>query len=161
MNCVRRTAVTGLMVTLTVLGGCASLPENIIGTPNIELRDVRVMGLGFKSQTFLLSFDISNPNPFRLPVKHVAYDVRLDGTRFASGETAADLSIPANGDGQFAISVDLDLLSTAPQLLSTIRAGVRGEIPYELRGELGIDIPMTPPVRYRTTGNIRLLSEHY
>ena len=103
----------------------------------------------------------SRSAPFRLPVSHVAYDVRLDGTRFASGETASDISIPANGDGQFAISVDLDLLSTAPQLLSTIRAGVRGEIPYELRGELGIDIPMTPPVRYRTTGNIRLLSEHY
>ena len=161
MNYVRHTAVTGLVATLSLLGGCESLPENIISSPEVELRDVRVQGLGFQSQTFLLSFDIRNPNPFRLPVSHVAYDVRLDGTRFASGETASNISIPANGDGQFAISVDLDLLSTAPQLLSTIRQGVRGEIPYELHGELGIDIPMTPPVRYRTAGNIRLVSDSY
>jgi LEA14-like dessication related protein len=148
-----------MLVTLTTLGGCESLPENIVSTPEVELRNVQVMGLGFKSQTFLLSFDISNPNPFRLPVNHIAYDVRLDGRRFATGETASDLSIPANGDSQFAISVDLDLLSTAPQLLATIREGVRGDIPYELEGQLGIDIPMAPPVRYRTTGSIRLLAE--
>ncbi|MEJ2256188.1 MAG: LEA type 2 family protein [Woeseiaceae bacterium] len=161
MNYVKRNAVMAMIVTLTALGGCASLPENIIRTPEVELRNVEVMGLGFKSQTFLLSFDISNPNPFRLPVNHVAYDVRLDGARFASGETASDISIPANGDGQFAISVDLDLLSTAPRLLSAIREGVRGEVPYELRGELGVDIPMTPPVSYRTSGNIRLLADSY
>ena len=148
-----------MLVTLTTLGGCESLPENIVSTPEVELRNVQVMGLGFKSQTFLLSFDISNPNPFRLPVNHIAYDVRLDGRRFATGETASDLSIPANGDSQFAISVDLDLLSTAPQLLATIREGVRGDISYELEGQLGIDIPMAPPVRYRTTGSIRLLAE--
>lgn len=161
MNYVRRNTTAATIVTLAALGGCASLPENIISTPEVELRNVEVMGLGFKSQTFLLSFDISNPNPFRLPVNHVTYDVRLDGARFASGETASDISIPANGDGQFAISVDLDLLSTAPRLLSTIREGVRGEIPYELKGELSIDIPLTPPVGYRTVGNIRLLSDSY
>jgi LEA14-like dessication related protein len=150
-----------MIVTLTALGGCESLPENLISTPEVELRNVQVMGLGFKSQTFLLSFDVSNPNPFRLPVNHIAYDVRLDGRRFATGETASDISIPANGDSQFSISVDLDLLSTAPQLLSTIREGVRGDIPYELEGQLGIDIPMTPPVRYRTAGNIRLLADSH
>jgi len=159
MNYGRHNAVAAMLVTLTTLGGCESLPENIVSTPEVELRNVQVMGLGFKSQTFLLSFDISNPNPFRLPVNHIAYDVRLDGRRFATGETASDLSIPANGDSQFAISVDLDLLSTAPQLLATIREGVRGDIPYELEGQLGIDIPMAPPVRYRTTGSIRLLAE--
>jgi LEA14-like dessication related protein len=161
MNYGRRNAVAVMIVTLTALGGCASLPDNIIRTPEVELRSVEVMGLGFNSQTFLLSFDISNPNPFRLPVNHVTYDVRLDGTRFASGTTDSDISIPANGDGRFAISVDLDLLSTAPRLLSTLRDGVRGEIPYELKGQLGIDIPMTPPVSYRTAGNIRLLSNGY
>jgi LEA14-like dessication related protein len=160
MNYGRCKSVAAIILAI-VLGGCASLPENVVRTPEVELRDVRVMGLGFKSQTFLLSFDVSNPNPFRLPVNHVSYDVRLDGMRFASGKTASDISIPANGDGQFAISVDLDLLSTAPRLLATIREGVRGEIPYELRGQLGIDIPMAPPVTYRNAGNIRLLSDGF
>ena len=114
------------------------------------------MGLGFKNQTFLLSFDIHNPNPFTLPVNHVRYDVRLDGMRFASGETPSEISVPASGDTEFAISVELDLLSTAPQLLSIVREGARGEIPYELKGVLGVDIPFTPAVSYRSGGAIQL-----
>ena len=152
----RQLAVAGLMATLCGLSACASLPENLISAPDVRLRDVQVMGLGFKSQTFLLSFDIHNPNPFALPVKHVSYDVRLDGMRFASGETPSDISVPASGDTEFAISVDLDLLNTAPQLLSIVREGARAEIPYVLKGELGVDIPFTPPVSYRSDGAIRL-----
>lgn len=138
------------------LSACASLPENLISAPDVKLQGVQVMGLGFKNQTFLLSFDIHNPNPFALPVSHVRYDVRLDGMRFASGETASEITVPASGDTEFAISVELDLLSTAPQLLSIVREGTRSEIPYELQGELGVDIPFTPPVSYRSDGAIQL-----
>ncbi len=140
------------------LSACASVPENLIAKPRVELRDVQVMGLGFKNQTFLLSFDIHNPNPYPLPVNHVSYGVKLDGQHFASGHTASDISVPAGGDAEFAISVELDLLSTAPRLLSIMRDGVRRDIPYELKGELGIDIPMTPAVSYRGDGAIRLNS---
>ena len=160
MNSSRRLASGHLVIAgLTlVLGGCASLPENIISKPEVQLRDVQVVGLGFKNQTFLLSFDIHNPNPFPLPVNHVSYGVRLDGQRFASGQTPSEISVPASGDSQFAISVELDLLATAPQLLSIVRDGVRAEVPYDLEGQLGIDIPFTPPVSYRTHGAVRLNS---
>lgn len=156
MNYARRSLTAVILLGTLGLGACASLPENVISKPEVKLRDVRVMGLGFKNQTFLLSFDISNPNPFPLPVNHVSYGVRLDGQRFASGKTASAISVPAGGASSFAISVELDLLSTAPQLLSIMRDGTRSEIPYTLDGQLGIDLPMTPPVSYRTEGSIRL-----
>ena len=152
----RRLTVVGLLATICGLSACASLPENLISAPDVKLRGIQVMGLGFKNQTFLLSFDIHNPNPFTLPVNHVRYDVRLDGMRFASGETPSEISVPASGDTEFAISVELDLLSTAPQLLSIVREGARGEIPYELKGVLGVDIPFTPAVSYRSGGAIQL-----
>ena len=156
MNFGSKLATASLILVLGVLGACASLPENIIAKPEVELSDIEVMGLGFGNQTFLLSFEIRNPNPFPLPVNHVSFGVRLAGQRFASGETASDISVPASGDAQFAISVELDLLSTAPQLLSIVRENRRRDIPYALEGKLGVDIPMTPPVSYRTDGLIRL-----
>ena len=156
MNCTRRLARAGAISVLWVLGACASLPENLIAEPDVSLRDVEIMGLGFNSQTFLLSFDISNPNPFPLPVTSVSYGVKLDGQRFASGQTASDFSVPAGGQSEFAISVELDLLNTAPQLLSIMRDGTRRDIPYALDGRLGIDVPMAPSVTYSTTGSIRL-----
>ena len=149
----RRLAIMGLMLALA---GCASLPKNLISTPEVQLRDVKVVGLGFNNQTFLLSFDIHNPNPFPLPVNHVSYGLRLDGQRFASGKTASDISVPASGDARFAISVELDLLTTAPQLLSVVRDGSRREVSYQLDGQFGIDIPLTPAVAYRTQGTIGL-----
>ncbi len=153
MKSSRRLAIMGIMLALA---GCASLPENLMSKPDVQLRDVQMVGLGFNNQTFLLSFDIHNPNPFPLPVNHVSYGVRLDGQRFASGKTASDFSVPASGDAQFVISVELDLLTTGPQLLSIMRDGTRREVPYQLDGQLGIDIPLTPPVAYRTQGTIRL-----
>lgn len=156
MNYIRRIRKLGLVFVSCGLTACASVPENVISSPEVELRDVQVMGLGFDNQIFLLSFDISNPNPFPLPVKHVRYGVRLDGQRFASGEAESSLSVPAGGETEFAISVELDILRTAPQLLTILRAGTRRDIPYALEGELGIDIPMTPSVSYRTDGIIRL-----
>ncbi|MDJ0747948.1 MAG: LEA type 2 family protein [Woeseiaceae bacterium] len=157
MNSGRRYLVI-VLVALTGLGACASVPENLVTRPDVQLRDVQVLGLGFKNQTFLLSFDIHNPNPYPLPVNHISYGVRLDGLRFASGQTESDISVPAGGDAEFAISVELDLLTTAPRLLSIVREGVRRDISYELEGKLGIDIPMSPPVSYRSNGSIRLHS---
>ncbi len=146
-----------LIVTLLVgSGGCATNLENVVSSPKVELINVEVMGLGFKNQTFLLSFDVRNPNAFALPVRKVSYGVRLDGQRFASGTTPSSFSVPAQGNAQFAISVELDLLQTAPRLLSIVRQGDRSHIPYELAGELAVDIPLTPPIAYKTTGNIRI-----
>lgn len=157
------TAMRKLLFVLVLvgIGGCATNLDNIVSSPKVELADVKVMGLGFSGQTFLLSFDVSNPNAFSLPVSEVSYSVRLDGQRFASGTTPSGFSVPAQGDAQFAISVELDLLQTAPRLLSIVRQGNGSHIAYELAGELALDIPFTPPVAYRTTGTIRIGGSDY
>lgn len=156
INYTRRLTTAGVIIALCGLCGCASLPENLISKPEVELRDVQVVGLGFKAQTFLLSLNVSNPNAFPLPVSHISYGLKLDGHRFASGETPCEISVPASGETEFAISVELDLLTTAPKLLSIVRDGARGEIPYELNGELGLDIPLTPSVSFGTDGSIKI-----
>jgi len=152
---VRKLALSSVVFAIG-LGGCATSLENLVKSPSVELRNIQVVGLGFNSQTFLLSFDVSNPNPFALPVRSVSYGIKLDGQRFASGKTPGEFSVPANGETKFAISVDLNLLQTAPQLLSIVRQSVREDVRYELDGVLAVDIPLTPPVSYRNTGTIRL-----
>lgn len=145
-----------MLVASLVLSSCATLPEGLLSAPDISLKNVDVMGLGLNGQTFLLSFEASNANPVALPVSHIAYGLKLDGKHFASGETASEFTIPANGTTDFAISVDLNLLRTAPELLFIVRDGTRRDIPYAVEGRLGVDIPMMPVLRYRTSGNVRL-----
>jgi len=144
------------LVTMTVLlSACASL-ESIVSAPNVSLRNVHVQEVGFDKQTFLLAFDVTNPNPFPLPIKSVSYGVRLDGHHFAGGEAASAFTVPAGSDGEFAISVDLNLLKTAPELLFIVRDAARRDIPYSLEGTLGIDIPYTKPISFQSDGAIRL-----
>jgi len=159
MNSLNRILTLGIVFLASGLAGCASTLQNLLESPTVELADVQIVGLGFNNQTFMLSFDVKNPNPFSLPVESVSYGVKLDGHRFASGETASEFSVPANGNGRFAISVDLNLLQTAPQLLSIVRESVRKDVEYELEGQLAVGIPLTPPVSYRNTGSIRLTSD--
>lgn len=150
-----------VLMAALILSSCASLPEGLLAAPDISLRNVNVMGLGIDGQTFLLTFDASNPNAIALPVKYIAYGLELDGKHFASGKTASEFTIPANGTASFAISVDLNLLRTAPELLFVVRDGTRRDIPYAVKGELGVDIPMTPVLRYRNSGGIRLGTGSY
>jgi LEA14-like dessication related protein len=122
----------------------------------VSLKRVEVADVDFSRQTFLLSFEVSNPNPFSLPINSVSYGVKLDKQRFASGESVASFSIPANGDSEFAISVDLDLLRTAPQLLYVVRDSAVREVAYELSGKFGVDIPFVNSVPFEYNGDIRL-----
>lgn len=149
-----RHCVTYLLATC-LLAACAST-GTLISTPGVSLRNVQMTEVDFASQTFLLDFDVTNPNPFPLPITDVAYGVELDGHRFASGKAAAGFTVPASGDQQFAISVELNLLKTAPQLLHVVGEGANRDIPYELKGRLGVDIPFAKPLTFETKGEIRL-----
>lgn len=142
------------------LAACASL-EDIVTAPGVSLRNVTVQELDLDGQTFLLSFDVTNPNAFALPVKTIAYGIELDGHRFASGEAQSAFTVPAGGDGEFAISVDLNLLQSAPELMFIVRDGVRRDIPYRLEGRLGIDLPFARPVQFSSNGQIRLQSASF
>jgi LEA14-like dessication related protein len=146
------------LLLVLALSACAAIPEDLVKAPSVNLSNVQAVGLGFTSQTFLLSFNVENPNPFPLPVRNIDYGVKLAGQRFASGETVSNFTIPAGGDTSFAISVDLNLLQTAPQLLSIVRDGTRRDIDYELSGQFGVDIPLTPPIKYHNRGIIHLSS---
>ena len=156
MTNVYRTLTLSFALLALALSGCATTMEDIVKSPSVELRSVEVLGLGFNAQTFLLSFNVKNPNPFALPVSSVSYSLKLDGQRFASGQTPGEFSVPASGSGEFAISVDLNLLHSAPQLLSIVRQGVRKDVAYELDGRFAVDIPLAPAVSFRNSGSIRL-----
>jgi len=148
----------GLLLLVSVVLGACAVSEIAIDPPMVSLKKVNVTDVDFSRQTFVLSFDVTNPNSFSLPVNYVSYGIKLDKQRFASGETVASFTIPANSDTEFAISVELDLFRTAPQLLYTFRDGTMRDLPYELSGKFGIDMPFVGSVPFEYSGEIRLRS---
>ncbi|MDJ0812083.1 MAG: LEA type 2 family protein [Woeseiaceae bacterium] len=152
MNRKLRAAAAALV--LINFSGCAGM-TTLVSAPTVNLDHVEVTELGFSGQTFLLAFDVANPNPFPLPVNSIAYGVELDGQRFATGTATGGFTVPASGTAEFAISVELDLLKTAPPLLYTVKDSMTRAIPYELKGEFDLDIPATEPLRFRSSGAVR------
>lgn len=145
----------GWPLTAIVVASCAA-PSQLIDRPSVELTAIEMSKLGFAGQTFQLSFDVDNPNPFPLPVTSIRYHVQLARQSFASGETPSDFLIPAQGSGEFDISVELDIVKSASQLTSVLRTGIREPLEYELNGSLAVDIPFVQPVPFRTSGVITI-----
>jgi LEA14-like dessication related protein len=137
--------------------GCASTGV-MVERPGVSLRNVEVAAVDLDGQTFVLDFDVTNPNPFPLPIRSVSYGVELEGLRLASGETQSAFTVPADGDSRFQITVDVDLMHTAPQLLFIVRDGIYRDIPYALEGRFAIGVPFANPVSFRNEGSIRLNS---
>ncbi len=149
-----------LLLMSTGLYACAGAGGNsMLKTPAVELTSVEMSRMSFTNQTFLLGFNVSNPNPFPVPVRSVRYRVRLNNQNFAGGETASDFTIPPGGEEDFVISVDLDLLQAGAQLTSIIRSGVRDNIDYEIYGALSTGIPTSPTLRFSNSGTIMVQSE--
>lgn len=147
-----------MLLALAQLSACAN-QGGLLHPPAVNLTSVEVSEMDFDNQTFLLGFNVSNPNPIPLPIRSVEYRVRLNDQNFAGGETQSDFTIPAGGDEDFVISVDLDLLRSGAQLTSIIRSGVKDNLNYEVHGNLGVDLPMEPVLSFSNTGTIMVQSE--
>ena len=144
---------TGLACTL-ILVGCAG--SSLMTRPSVQLQSVDVAEATLAGQSVLLGFSVHNPNPYPLPVSGVRYKVRFNGQNFAGGETDGEFMIPANGDGSFTISVDMDLLGSTTQIASLLRAGMSENVRYELFGNLDLALPATPSVAFTHRGSIPL-----
>jgi LEA14-like dessication related protein len=145
----------GIVAIAVVLGACASL-EEVVSTPAVSLAAVEVEKLDAAGQTFLLRFDVANPNPFPLPVSRISYGLELDGHRFVSGETDTAFSIPARGEESFAISVEANLLRSAPALIYAVSESIDRDVPYRVEGEFGVDLPYARPLGFQARGEVRL-----
>lgn len=153
-NLFRCRAVAPLAIVL-LLSACAGT-ETLVASPTVKLTSVKLEEVSFSKQTFLLAFDVSNPNPFPLPVKVVKYNLTFDDERFAGGETEGRFTVPARGDDAFLISVELDFVNTATQLSTLLRGGLPDQVDYALDGSLTVDIPFTRPIPFSSSGVIRV-----
>lgn len=153
-SCAASRLTLGLAFSV-LLAGCAGTGA-LVSAPHVDLTSVEMEKLGLTSQTFLLGFAVDNPNAFPLPVKAVNYRVMFDDERFAGGEARAGFTVPAYGNDQFQLSVELDLLSSAGQITSLLRGGMPEHVNYRVEGSLTVDIPFAKPLPFSSSGVIQV-----
>lgn len=137
-----------------LLNACATTSETFVSAPSVQLKSVALAKANFGSQTFVLSFDVHNPNAFSLPVKSVKYRILFDDESFARGETPGSFTIPAGADRAFELTVNVDVLGSAAQISSLLGGGLPDHVEYELQGSLAVDIPLVRPLAFTNSGII-------
>lgn len=141
--------------TMLALSACAGT-ETLVSSPTVSLSSVELERADFRQQTFLLGFDVRNPNPFPLPVRSMTYRVLFDDEKFAGGEADGSFTVPARSGDEFMISVDLDIINSASHLASLMQNGVPDRVNYALEGSLTVDIPFTRPIPFSSSGVIHV-----
>jgi LEA14-like dessication related protein len=151
---VKKPHIAWVASTVVLLSGCASQPAAV--APEVTLKNVSIVDIDHEAQSFVLGIDVHNPHPFPLVIDGVRYRIRLDGQRFANGDVRCSVEVPPAAEQTLEISVDLDLMRTAPQLLFVVRDGVRRQIDYRLVGDFDLTDSATPRVSFEDAGRIRL-----
>lgn len=143
-----------LFVTGFCTSGCATLARSV-ETPDVSLTSLRLVEAGLTKQRYDLTLNVQNPNAIPLPVRGLAYRVRLAGEDFAAGETLQSFTIPANGSTDFELAITTDLVRTLSGLQRMIEQ--REEtLQYELGGQLQVNLPFVKAIPFSKAGNIDL-----
>ena len=144
-----------LLVFTVTLIGCNTVLQEVLKEPEVSVGEIKLVKAGLINQTFALKLIVTNPNQISLPIKSFNYAVHLAGDEFASGNTAQPFSIPANGSETIDLTVKLNILRSSSHLINIVKSGSQS-ISYQLKGNIGIDIPLMSSVPVNKAGSINL-----
>jgi LEA14-like dessication related protein len=148
--------VAGLALALAV-GACATLAKQAFQNPVVNLRDVRVLGLGTSGGNLEVHLGVYNPNNYRLDATRLTYRVFVgDSVGLASGAMDTRATVQAGDSTIVKLPVSFTysgLGAAASQLLRT------GSVNYKVTGDLTVGSPVGNfTVPYSTTGSYNTMS---
>lgn len=130
----------GALVVLLAVSGCAAFDREVERrTPEASVDGARIAGLDFNAAQLLVHVRVDNPNPVRINVAGLDYELRLDGERALAGDSGERAEIPARGSGLLAVPITL-----AYDDLYERVAGLRGRdaVDYAIDFGVTVDVPL-------------------
>jgi LEA14-like dessication related protein len=126
-------------------------------SPKFERPNLTVVGIDLQSgnllqQTFLVKFQIQNPNDRALPVSGLHAELNVGGERIASGVSNRAFVVPAMGQSEFDMTITANL-GVALLQLSNRHAD---SIDYEVTGAASLDLPFLHNLPFQQSGSFPL-----
>jgi LEA14-like dessication related protein len=145
-----------LAATLTV-AACSTLGRQAFQNPVVNLRDVRVLGLGTTGGQLEVQLGVYNPNNYRLDATRLTYRVAVgEDVGLATGALDTRTTVQAGDSTIVKLPVSFTysgLGAAATQLLRT------GAVNYRVAGDLTVgSVVGNFTVPYSTTGNFNTMA---
>lgn len=139
--------------TLPLLAaGCAGLPGQDPLRVNVVGLD-KLPGEGFELR-FAVKLRVQNPNASGFDYDGIALELDVNGRTLASGVSAERGSVPRFGEALVTVPVSVSAVAAVRQMLGLMNGGVRGELPYAIRGRLGGGVLGSMP--FASEGTLKL-----
>src|SRR5947199_3994511 len=144
-----------LAVAVAVItSACATLRGLTFQDPQIELRQIEVVGVGLTGGTLNLAFDVYNPNDYRIRSTRMEVGIDLEGTHFGDAllERPLDLSPPNHSRVVLPVRFEWAGVGAGAKAMLTRQA-----LGYGLTGTVFLDTPLGDrTVTLRGKGNVPL-----
>jgi LEA14-like dessication related protein len=156
----RKTAAYDLSGSFKV--GPMTIPFQTRGTfdlpqmPKIYMESIRIGNLSFLGARLNCRLGIENPNAFGMLIRHMDYDLKLDGIPFAKATAQPQEAIPGKGKSILDVAFDVSfaqLGQTAYRILTGSAAD------YKLEGRMNMDPKNTNsrPLPFNIGGRVPFL----
>ena len=155
LTILRPSTIKWIAAIALILGtsACASMGRSSFANPIVELKDVKVRGIGLKGGTLDVVLDVYNPNGYRLDTSGFTYTLWIDTSNVAMGQVNRLVTLETKRKTE----VTLPLTFTIKELQNAARAMTdMGSVNYRLVGDLTVSTPagsFTRPYEGRGTFN--------
>ena len=141
-----------LLLLLLCTAACATKFER----PNLTVVGVDMKSGNLLQQTFLVKFQIQNPNDRDLPVSGLHAELNVGGEQIASGVSNRAFVVPAHGQSEF------DMTITANMALAMLKLANQhaDSIDYEVTGAASLDLPFLHDLPFHQNGSFPLKGSH-
>lgn len=133
------------------LAGCSALPINL-ETPEVSVIGIRGLEANFFEQRLEVRMLVKNPNAVELPVNGLDIEVELAEEPFATGVTAREFVVPANGEAEFDMIVTANAANAILKILGG--GGQHGEIGYKMKGKLSTKLGLLRTIPFEESGTL-------
>ena len=130
----------GVMTVAVLLAavGCSRLIRNQFANPVIELKDVRLRGIGLQGGSLDVVLDVFNPNPYRLDASRLTYRLMVDTSNVAEGSIDQRVTLETQKKSEIILPVTF----STKQLIGAASALQKsGSVDYTVTGEVTVATP--------------------
>jgi len=131
------TRSTIVAVLLTAVA-CSGLVKSQFANPVVELKDVRLRGVGLQGGSLDVVLDVFNPNPYRLDASRVTYNLVVDTSHIAQGSVDKLVTLETQKKSEVVLPVTF----STQQLIGAASAMQKtGSVEYTITGEVTVATP--------------------
>jgi len=128
----RRWTMVITVALLAAATGCRTLARQVLANPVVEVKDVKVKGVGLEGGSLDVILDVYNPNEFRMDATHLTYQVWVDSSQVATGEIDKLVSLSEKGRSEVIVPVEFTFASVRAAML---KFASRGSVDYRVTGQ--------------------------